>query len=164
LAVGGLILSFTIAGEVHRWAVPTGLWVTYFEDPNLQIPAWRGVERDLVRDFQDDPPVPWILPGGFSSRWTGYLAVPRDDDYIFYCQSSDGIRFYLDDQCLIENWRRQEFITSGKAIKIHLTQGLHPLKVEHFSHNYRGGLRVRWCGGGIPENSLLAAPYLRKWR
>ena len=164
MVVGGIILVITTAGEVRRWFSPDGLWVTYYENTNLTFPLWRGVERDLVRDFQDDPPVPWVWPAGFSERWTGYLDAPREDDYVFYCQNSDGIRFYLDNQCLIENWRQQEFITSGKAVKIHLTCGLHPLMVEHYTHHLGGALRIRWCGGGIPENSLLAAPYLRKRR
>lgn len=162
IAVGGLILAIMVGREVHRWIMPEGLWVTYYEDTQMKIPAWRGVERDLVRDFQDDPPVPWILPRGFSTRWTGYLQVPRDDNYVFYSQSSDGIRFYLDEHCVLDNWRRQEFIASGIATNIHLTAGLHPLKVEHYAHGTTGALRVRWCGGGIPENTLLAAPYLRK--
>jgi len=152
----------TAVGEVFRWVKPEGLWVTYYEDTNLQFPAWHGVERDLVRDFQEDPPVLWILPRGFSSRWTGYLNVPREDDYIFYSQSSDGIRFYLDGRCVLDNWRRQDFIASGTAAKVHLTAGLHPLMAEHFSHTMTGALRVRWSGGGIPDNTVLAAPYLRK--
>ncbi|TAN37462.1 MAG: hypothetical protein EPN23_05585 [Verrucomicrobia bacterium] len=162
LAVGGTMLAVIFAGEVQRWRSPEGLFVTYYEDTNLTLPSWRGVERDLVRDFEDDPPVPWILPGGFSSRWTGYLSTPREDDYIFYAQSSDGLRFYLDGKCVMDNWRQQEFRGSGKAMKIHLGQGLHPLVVEHFTHTQSGALRVRWCGGGVPANTILAAPYLRK--
>jgi hypothetical protein len=161
-AIIGLFAAITAGREVHRWIMPEGLWVTYYEDTQMKFPAWRGVERDLVRDFQDDPPVPWILPRGFSTRWSGYLNVPREDDYVFYSQSSDGLRFYLDEHCVLDNWRRQEFITSGNATNLHLTAGLHPLKVEHYSHNMAGALRIRWCGGGIPENTLLAAPYLRK--
>ena len=162
LAIGGAFVIVAAAGEIFRWVKPEGLWVTYYEDTNLKIPAWRGVERDLVRDFQEDPPVLWILPRGFSSRWTGYLNVPREDDYIFYSQSSDGIRFYLDNRCVLDNWRRQDFIASGTAAKVHLTAGLHPLMAEHFSHTVTGALRVRWSGGGIPDNTVLAAPYLRK--
>ena len=162
LAIGGAFMIIVAAGEVIRWIMPEGLWVTYYEDANLKFPAWRGVERDLVRDFQDDPPIPWILPGGFSSRWTGYLNVPREDDYVFYSQSSDGIRFYLDEHCVLDSWRRQDFIASGTAAKLHLTAGLHPLMVEHYSHTMAGALRVRWSGGGIPDNTVLAAPYLRK--
>ena len=162
LAVGGLLVLVAVGGEVYRWATPEGLWVTYFKDKHLNLPAWRGVERDLVRDFQEDPPVPWIIPGGFSSRWTGYLVVPRDDEYIFYAQSSDGVRLYLDGQRVLDKWREQVFLTSGTATNLFLKAGLHPLMLEHFSHDSTGAVRVRWCGGGIPENTLLAAPYLRK--
>lgn len=161
-AVGGFILIVVVAGEIQRWVSPYGLFVTYYEDTQLKIPSWRGVERNLARDFQDDPPVPWILPGGFSSRWTGYLYVPHDDDYIFYARSSDGLRFYLDSKCIVNNWRKQEFLLSGKAVKIHLGQGLHALMVEHYTHNLTGALLIRWCGGGIPENTILGLPYLRK--
>ena len=69
---------------------------------------------------------------------------------------------FLDGKCLIDNWRKQEFVESGRGVKVHLSAGLHPLRVEHYTKEEGGALRVRWCGGGIPEDTLLAAPYLRK--
>jgi hypothetical protein len=162
VAIGGLWLAISLGAETYRLLSPAGLWVTYYENSRLHFPAWRGVERDLVRNFQDDPPVPWIIPRGFSERWTGWLMVPRDDDYIFHTQSSDGIRLYLDDRCVLDNWRKQDFPASGKAVQLHLTAGAHSLKVEHYTTTRAGALRVRWCGGGIPENTNLGAPYLRK--
>jgi hypothetical protein len=91
------------------------------------------------------------------------LDVPQDAEYIFYAQSCDGMRLYLDGQCVLDNWRDQTWEASGRGVKWRLTKGPHPLVVEHYCRRTRdGALRIRWCGGGIPENTLLAAPYLRK--
>ncbi|TAN37460.1 MAG: hypothetical protein EPN23_05575 [Verrucomicrobia bacterium] len=159
----GVVLVSVVMGEWRRWRSPAGLQVTYFFDCQLQQSAWGGVEMQLARNFRDWPPVWWTRPGGFSSRWRGLLAVPQDDQYTFNTQNCDGLRFYLDGKCVIDNWRDQAWEASGREVRLQLSKGAHPLVVEHYCRTTReGALRVCWRGGGIPENTLLAAPYLRK--
>ncbi len=162
LAMAGLLIGSMAVGEFQRWHQPYGLLVTYYQDATLTRPGWSTYEMDLQSDPTEHPLPWWFGRGAFSSRWTGYLVVPREADYLFCAQSSGGLRFFLDGRCVLDNWRRQDVNASGTSAKLHLTAGLHPLLVEHYSHDRRGGLRVRWTGGGLPENALLAAPYLRK--
>jgi hypothetical protein len=162
LAVGSVILILVLAGEMRCWFSPEGLWVTYYRDANLQHPCWRGVNFILCNDFTDNIPVRCFWRKGFSSRWTGWLNVPRDDDYVFFAQSYDGLRFYLDGlrfyldgKCIIDNWQAKDWDINGKAVKVYLARGLHPLMVEHHSHTCTGALLVRWSGGGIPEDTMV---------
>ena len=163
LLLAALIVITMVVGEWRRWRSPDGLVVTYFRDPDLQTAFWFGVETELSRDFRARSPAWWFHSGNYSSRWRGWLDVPKDDDYIFFSQSSDGLRLYLDGKCIIDNWKDQNWDASGMAAKIKLTKGTHPLVVEHYSHRRDGALRVRWSGGGISDNTNLRAPYLRRW-
>lgn len=40
----------------------------------------------------------------FSVRWTGYFIPPATDDYKFYTNSDDGVRLYIDDRLVIDDW------------------------------------------------------------
>jgi hypothetical protein len=163
IGVACLIAILFIINEARDWFSAEGLQVVYYRGTQLHHARWYGVEKELCRSFLGKPPVWWLGWSGFSSRWIGNLNVPKDDDYIFYCQSADGMRFYLDGTCVLDNWQDQTWAESRAVVTLRLAKGLHPLMVEHYSRKYDdGGIRILWCGGGIPENTVLAAPYLRK--
>jgi beta-glucosidase len=85
-----------------------------------------------------DPFVHFVWGGGsysatgpvdhFSARWTGYFVPPATDDYKFYTNSDDGVRLYIDDQRVIDDWHTHaETVNSygthlegGRAYKIRL--------------------------------------------
>lgn len=164
IGVACLIAVLFIINEARAWFSAEGLWVAYYHGTQLHHHArWYGVEKELCRSFLDKPSVWWLGWSGFSTRWVSNLDVPKDDDYIFYCQSADGARFYLDGKCVLDNWRDQAWAESRAVVTLPLAKGLHPLMVEHYSRKCDdGAIRIRWSGGGISNDTVLAAPYLRK--
>jgi beta-glucosidase len=62
----------------------------------------------------------------FSVRWTGYFIPKRTGDYNFYSSADDGVRLYLNDQKVIDDWLRHSetldtytaHLESGRAYKI----------------------------------------------
>ena len=62
----------------------------------------------------------------FSVRWTGYFIPKRTGDYNFYSSADDGVRLYLNDQRVIDDWLRHSetldtytaHLESGRAYKI----------------------------------------------
>jgi beta-glucosidase len=50
-------------------------------------------------------------PGGpvdhFAIRWTGYFVPQTEDDYRFTTSSDDGVRLYINDELVIDDWKRQ---------------------------------------------------------
>ena len=65
------------------------------------------------------------------ARWEGFLVAPTDAEYSFYMQNMDGARLFIDGQCLIDNWREQEWQTSGRHANMRLTKGSHRLILGH---------------------------------
>src|SRR6267378_2232377 len=64
----------------------------------------------------------------FSVRWTGYFVPPTEDDYKFYTSTDDGVRLYVNDERVIDDWQRHgetldtysTRLEAGKAYKIRL--------------------------------------------
>src|SRR3984893_4470415 len=64
----------------------------------------------------------------FAVRWTGYFVSQTEDDYRFYTSADDGVRLYINDEMVIDDWRRHgetlntylKHLEAGKAYKVRL--------------------------------------------
>ena len=113
---------------------PEGLKGEYFNNELLEgAPAL--VRTDEKIDFR------WAegsyVNGGpldhFSVRWSGYFIPGTDDDYKFFVSADDGVRLYVNDQRVIDDWQRHgETLDTYSA---HLERGK-PYKIglEYFEN------------------------------
>jgi hypothetical protein len=109
-------------------------------------PDWRG-EYFSTRDLQGAPTLVRFDPtidfrwGGsspaqglptinFSVRWTRQ-ATFEAGDYQFYAQVDDGVRLWVDDILLIDQWRESPITTHTKVLR-QLGAGVHQIRVEYF--------------------------------
>ena len=111
---------------------PPGLKGEHFNNDNLQgTPAL--VRTDERIDFhwgngsyKDGEPV-----DHFSARWTGYFVPPAEDDYKFYVSADDGVRLYIDDALVIDDWKKHGETLNTYAM--HLQAGKpHEIRLEYF--------------------------------
>jgi beta-glucosidase len=64
----------------------------------------------------------------FAVRWTGYFVPQTEDDYRFYTSADDGVRLYINDEMVIDDWRRHgetlntylKHLEAGKAYNVRL--------------------------------------------
>lgn len=139
-----------------------GLAVTYFRGKNFEEKICGRTEKAVVRDYEDRSPA-WRVPSkNFSAIWQGILRVPETAGYSFFSQSDDGLRLIIDGKKIIDNWQDQSWDASATGVQVHLAAGDHTIAVEHYNSEGESALRVKWSGGPIPPNTVLAAPYLRK--
>jgi beta-glucosidase len=69
----------------------------------------------------------------FSVRWTGYFVPEATDDYKFYVSADDGVRLYIDDERVIDDWQRhgETLDTASK----HLTAAQpYKIRLEYFEN------------------------------
>jgi len=108
---------------------PRGIKGEYFNNDELQgEPAL--VRTDERVDFHwgegsytENGPV-----DHFSARWTGYFVPSADDDYKFYVSADDGVRLFINDERVIDDWQRHgetldtysTHLEAGKPYKIRL--------------------------------------------
>src|SRR3984893_9889081 len=108
---------------------PAGLKGEYFDNEEFKgEPALSRVDQSI--DFH------WgegrYRDGGpaehFAVRWTGYFVPQTEDDYRFYTSADDGVRLYINDEMVIDDWRRHgetlntymKHLEAGKSYKVRL--------------------------------------------
>jgi hypothetical protein len=122
---------------------PSGRWRgEYFAN------RWLGGSPALVRedahvDFDWGPgsPGPGIPNDDFSVRWTRTVQL-QPGDYRFRVTSDDGIRLYVDDRLVIDQWWDHPAQTFTAYLR--LTAGKHMLVVEYYEHTQRATVHVSW--------------------
>ncbi|MCL4862961.1 MAG: SH3 domain-containing protein, partial [Caldilineaceae bacterium] len=148
----------TLADGLHQLRVEyfenTGVararvWWEQADSTPTSFPDWRGeywsnrdlngdpalVRNDVEIDFNwgNGAPDPSLPVDNFSARWTRRVTF-SPGLYRLWARADDGIRFYLDDQLLIDEWRDSAGSTVYTA-EIAL-DGRYRLEVEYYE---RGG-------------------------
>jgi len=123
-------------------------------------PVWRGEYYDnqwLVGApifARDDPVVNFNWGAGspgaaipadhFSARWTRHEYFPGGDVH-FYVTADDGVRLWVDDHLLIDQWHNQS-ATTYEGI-IYLSSGAHFLRLEYYEDDGDAVVQCRWESG-----------------
>lgn len=137
-----------------------GLTVTYYHGMSFKRPIARVVEKQVTASYGDS--MFSLSQCRFSSRWQGTLVAPVTANYSFYCQSDGGVRMTIDGTPVLNNWRNVSWKASGTHGEKRLDAGEHKIVIEYFKEKGHGGLRLRWAGGPIPDNTALGTPYLKR--
>lgn len=89
--------------------------------------------EDATIDFawNDDPVAPGINPNGYIAQWVK-THVFEAGTYKFTTQSDDGIRVYIDDEIVIDQWN-DHGLTTHTGNKT-LTSGEHVIRVEYYEN------------------------------
>ncbi|MFP4395641.1 MAG: PA14 domain-containing protein [Anaerolineales bacterium] len=85
-------------------------------------------------------PDPALPVNNFSARWTGEFPFEAGR-YRFTTLTDDGVRLYVNDELLIDSWRRMRGVRTGT---IDLPAGTHTVRVEYFEAMQAAQAHVNW--------------------
>lgn len=120
-----------------------GLKGEYFNNRNLEgTPALTRIDNQLEFDW------PWAPGDGvnvddFSIRWTGFLKSDQALDGWLGLSSDDGIRMYIDDQLVIDNWTKgaTSMVTTPKNIE---KGKKYKVRIEMWEGGWGARAHFRW--------------------
>lgn len=134
-----------------------GLLAQYFNaylDPVLQ-----RVEPTLDNVWGSDAPGPGVGADQFSARWTGFLVPPESGDYHIAIESDDGVRLWIGDQLVINDWNGH-FVTRNEATVTLDASSPIPIRIDYFELDLDASLRLLWSSPTIPEEIVPQARLL----
>jgi LysM repeat protein len=102
----------------------------YFDNVTLTEPAYTTRQDERIDfDWGWGPPAGGMPVNSFSVRWTGTFYFD-EGTYRFYAKVDDGVRVYVDGECIIDRWRDGGLrtFTADRA----LAAGDHAIQVEYY--------------------------------
>ena len=162
LVLGGLVLPPLPAmaqDGLVRVAVSDPYWIgVYFNNVDLAgAPKLTRTESNIDFGWGNGSPDSVIHNDFFSVRWTRYLYL-EEGVYRFTATSDDGMRIWVDDQQILNEWREQGERTF--VVDRALSTGHHQVRIEYFEATGTATARFRWerVSSGQPP------PAINAWR
>ncbi|MCI0394727.1 MAG: PA14 domain-containing protein [Chloroflexi bacterium] len=123
-------------------------------DPYWQVSYWNNTslsgtavlqrqESNLDYDWGSGSPQPGTVNSDqFSARWTRYIDL-TPGTYRFTATSDDGIRVWLDNQLIIDNWN--DHAVQTRTADRFVGSGHHLVTVEYYENGGQAVARLSWA-------------------
>ena len=137
-ALGDASISFSwqfIQTQSTAWTAQ------YFNNPFLSgAPVLTRLEPRIEHFWGLGSPDPFIVPvDRFSARYTATLPF-QAATYRFVLAGDDGVRLFINDILVIDQWRRQSL--TAYSIDVALAAGLHTIRVEYYEDTEQAAVRL----------------------
>jgi hypothetical protein len=86
----------------------------------------------------------------FSARWTGFVEPESSEEHTFYTRSNDGVRLWIDDKLVIDNWTDHSETEDKGAVRLEAGRK-HRIRLEYFYAGGWGVTRLFWSSGKSPK-------------
>jgi LysM repeat protein len=138
------------AAAICPGPVSNGPWsAQFFNNINLDgAPVFTANYRGVQFNWGYGSPSAYVPVDNFGARFTQYRYFPAGV-YRFVARSDDGVRIYVDNNLVINQWVQQSARTVTGDIA--LGDGSHLVRIEYFDLSALAELEVRWEFLGNPN-------------
>ncbi len=126
--------------------------------------AWDDLvikRLDPTVDFSwgNGSPEPGVVNvDNFKVRWTGEVEIPSTGTYTFYTQTDDGVRLWVNDVLVLENWTDHGSTLDRGDINLKGGQR-YPIKLEWYENGGGAICQLSWEGPTIARQ-IIPSSYL----
>jgi len=121
----------------------SGLKAEYFDGTEFDRYVATNFVENIDFYWNQTPPVKGINPHECSVRYTGKLKAPKTGVITFSARVDDGIRVWVDEVIVINNWQLNDVGYSEGTIEMEADK-LYDLKIEYFNALNEAELRLLW--------------------
>lgn len=115
------------------------------------------------RDWGNRPPYEaWeVGKDDFALRWLGYIYADKSGTYTFYEKSDDGVRLWVNNRQIIDEWKRERSGIDTNSGSITLEAGKwYPIQMDYFELGGDAEVELKWQPPGesrqdIPDEKLI---------
>jgi hypothetical protein len=166
--VFGVRLTVTGAGGTRTADKPgfigiggVGLRGDYYDQPDFTGQHASRIDPGVDFDWGEGAPHPAIGVDTFSVRWTGQVQPRFGETYTFYTTSDDGVRLWVNDRLIIDNWTDHPPTEDRGTIALLANQRF-DLRMELYENGGGAVARLEWSSATqdrevIPASRLYPA-------
>ncbi|GEM_PF-4611726 len=90
----------------------------------------------------------------YSVKIVGYIRPKYSESYTFYLTTSDGIRVFINQNKILDNWQKQEKITHQASLYLDRDRW-YPIIIEHFQDS-TDELKFEWSSASLNRQTVPA--------
>jgi len=138
-----------------------GLTGEYYEGMNFDTLFATQSDKIIDFDWGENPPIKGMVADVFSIRWRGQLIAPETGEYTFNTITDDGVRLFIDDQLIVDQWQDQAPLLAFGKISLKAGKK-YDVRIEYYENRIGAVVQLRWI---IPsEHKVIAIKLPEKTR
>jgi hypothetical protein len=158
LTLGFLAFNgFAVISPLLGQGIGDGLIARYYPALNFEGDPYITIDDTINFNWGSGKPL-FAPADSFSVVWEGYIEPRYTENYTFSTISDDGVRLYINNKLVIDNWSDHAATTNTGLI--FLTGGVkYPIKLEYYEKTGSAVITLRWSsntqfGEIVPESRL----------
>jgi alpha-D-xyloside xylohydrolase len=119
---------------------PGGLTGRYYKDEKFGELAAIQTDPQINFDWSMTPPT-GVPHDHYSIRWTGFVDAKQEGDYTFFLSGDDGVRLWVDDKLIIDDWNSIE----NHASRVNFAaNSRHRIRLDYFQSRGNARVNLEW--------------------
>ena len=140
-------------------------WIKNGEERPVAIDR---IDPEIDFDWVRNTPVKPIREDDFTATWTGFVRPDHSGDYLFEAKADDGIRVWIDNKLVIDQWKKASEESGSNAMgregqqsangKIKLKAGKkYAIKVDYFETKQNASVHLWWSAANLEKEIVPTA-------
>ncbi|EDX71250.1 PA14 domain protein [Coleofasciculus chthonoplastes PCC 7420] len=139
----------------------TGLTAEYYNNRDFTDLALTRTDDTVDFNWGSGSPDAAIDPNTYSVRWTGFVEPLHSETYQFKTSSDDGVRLWVNDQLLVDNWTDHGVTDNRGTIDLEAGQQ-YEIRMDYYENRGKSVAQLAWSSPSqseeiIPKSQLYAA-------
>ncbi|MCY3021162.1 MAG: PA14 domain-containing protein, partial [Planctomycetota bacterium] len=142
-----------LLGKTNLDEKGAGLEGEYYGSPDFINLKLTRIDPAVNFDWTGKSPHPSIGSESYSVRWAGQVKPAHSEVYTFYTWSDDGVRLWVDNKLVVDNWtdhpatENSGTITLGAGIK-------YDVRLEYFQGWGAAVIALAWSSPSLPREII----------
>lgn len=149
--------SSTTATSPSSWyATKHGLSGYYFNNTKLTGTSVSRTDGAVDFSWGSTAPISGVAADNYSVRWQGRVEAPTTGAYTFYTTSDDGVRLWVNNVLLVDNWTNHSAVENSGTINLNGGQK-YSIKMEYYEAAGLSTAKLAWSGPSISKTVIPSA-------
>jgi hypothetical protein len=128
-----------------------GLQATYYNNSNFTGSTVSRIDPRINFQWGASSPDYNIDNDTFSARWTGFVEPQFTETFRFYTRTDDGVRLWVNNQLLIDQWRNRSVTENSADIALEAGKR-YAIRMEYYENTgSTATAQLSWSSSSLPK-------------